>query len=71
MTTTEAELEQFMSKPEYANRVAVRVYEDGHELVAEWGGVEYRAGNPFGLDSRLTNGGVPSPRNLFLMEETS
>ena len=38
MTTTEAELEQFMSKPEDANRVAVGVYEDGHELVAEWGG---------------------------------
>lgn len=68
MSTTEAELDQIMAKPEYANRIAVRVFEDGDEFVAEWEGVEYRAGNPFGLDSKLTNAGVPEPRNLFLME---
>lgn len=67
--TTEAELDKIMAQPEYANRTAVRVYEDGEEYMATWDGVEVRAGNPFGLDSELTNIGCPQPRNLFLMEQ--
>ncbi len=59
-----------MTNPEYANRVAVYVHEDGDEFVTEWEGVEYRACNMFGLDSKLDEAGVPSPRNLFLLEDT-
>lgn len=62
------EVAEVMAQPEYANRIAVLVREDRHGYVAEWGGVEYRAGNPFGLDSVLANAGVPAPRNLFLID---
>lgn len=63
------EVDAVMAQPEYADRVAVHVREDGDEYVAEWEGVEYRAGNPFGLDSALTLAGVPAPRNLFLIDQ--
>ena len=68
---TEAEIQEVMSKPENANRARIDVRADGDEYVAEWGGKEYRAGNPFGLDSLLTDAGAPQPRNLFFVEATS
>lgn len=64
---TEAELEQIMAKPEYANRVAVRAYQDGDEFVAQWDGQLVCSGNPFGLDSKLNDAGAPQPHNVFLM----
>lgn len=67
--TTETELEEIMAQPEYENRIAVRVYQDGDDFVATYDGTEVRAGNPFGLDSKLDNIGCPAPRNLFLMED--
>lgn len=67
------EVDAVMAQPEYADRVAVLVRDVGTEstpmYVAEWEGVEYRAGNPFGLDSALTLAGVPAPRNLFLIDQ--
>ena len=48
------EVDAVMAQPEYADRVAVLVREDHDGYVAQWEGVEYRAGNPFGLDSALT-----------------
>ncbi len=71
MTYTLAEVDAEIAKPENAHRTSVLCYEDGDEFVAEWDGMEFRAGNPFGLDSRLTEAGCPSPRNLFLMQEGS
>jgi len=65
----EEELTTIMLQPEYKNRIAIRVYEDNDEFVASWDDIEVRAGNPFGLDSKLTDIGCPQPRNLFLMEE--
>jgi hypothetical protein len=67
MTYTIAEVERSQAKPENAHRVAILVREDGDEFVAEWDGREVRAGNPFGLDSRLTDIGAPQPRNLYLL----
>ena len=69
MTYTIEQVETEMSLPENARRVAVLVREDGDDLVAEWDGKEYRASNPFQLDSFLSYGGVPYLRNLYLMEE--
>lgn len=46
----------------------VAVWTDGVDFVARWGGAEYRARNPFGLDSQLADAGVPAPRDLTLQE---
>ena len=67
---TTAEVEQIMARPEYANRIAVLVYEDGDDFVCDWSGKEFRAQGCFGLDSRLADAGCP-PRNMFLMEGVS
>lgn len=50
-----------------SGRPAVLVKEDGDEYVAQWEGREVRWGNPFGLDSLLTDMGAPMGRNLFLV----
>lgn len=42
---------------------------DRDEYVAVYAGIEYRAGNPFGLDSKLAVGGAPARRSLFLIDE--
>ena len=44
------------------------VYADGEDFVTAHDGREVRAGNVFGLDSKLTQAGVPQPRNLYLVE---
>ena len=49
-------------------RTRIDVRQDGEQYVAEWNGVEVRAGNPFGLDSQLTDIGAPAPRDLYLTE---
>lgn len=61
------EVIQVMQSPEYANRVAVLVKQEGDDYVAQWDGREVRAGNPFGLDGKLNYTGAPSPRNLCLV----
>lgn len=68
MSMSVKEAEEVMAQPEYANRTAIYAYEDGDDYVAEWDGHEVRAGNPFGLDSRLSEIGAPAPRNLFFIE---
>lgn len=50
-------------------KFAVFVWEEGGELVTQVDGKTYRAKNCFGLDSALTDGGVPMPRNLYLVDE--
>lgn len=67
--TTESELISIMSKPENSNRVAIRVYESGDRLTAEYEGNVVEAETAFQLDSKLDLIGVPIPRNLFLMED--
>lgn len=64
---TRIEAEQVMAKPEYKDRVAVYVYEDGDDFVVEANGREFRAGNMFGLDSLLD--GHFGKRNLFLVSK--
>jgi hypothetical protein len=49
-------------------RTRIDVRQEGEEYVAEWEGREVRAGNPFGLDSRLDGIGAPIPRDLHLIE---
>lgn len=51
------------------SRFPVFVWEERDELVTEVDGVVYRAGNMFGLDSRLSEGGVPAPRNLYFVDQ--
>ena len=65
---TTVEVEQIMARPEYANRIAVLVYEEPDGFVTVWKGQEFRAEGCFGLDSRLADAGCPS-RNLFLMTD--
>lgn len=48
-------------------RIEVRADRETREYVAEWDGREYRAGNPFGLDSKLLDAGVPRPHDLVLV----
>jgi len=68
MSMTEKEIEYIMTQPGYEGRTRVDVWEDGEEYVSSWEGKEVRAGNPFGLDSKLSDIGAPLPRNLFLVE---
>jgi hypothetical protein len=49
-------------------RTRIDVRQEGDVFVAEWDGREVRAGNPFGLDSRLGDIGAPVPRDLHLIE---
>jgi hypothetical protein len=49
-------------------RTRIDVTLQGGEYVAEWGGHEVRAGNPFGLDSKLADIGAPVPRDLYLVD---
>lgn len=55
-----------MSETKARTRIDVR--QEGDEYVAEWDGTAVRAGNPFGLDSRLDAIGAPAPRDLHLVE---
>lgn len=57
------------TKDDNWGKFPVFVWEEGDELVTEVDGVVYRAGNMFGLDSKLTDGGVPMPRNLYFVDE--
>jgi len=54
-----------------AERVRIEAHADHvtREYVSEWDGVEVRAGNPFGLDSRLLNLGAPWGHDLVLVGE--
>ena len=49
-------------------RTRIDVRQEGDEYIAEWDGTAVRAGNPFGLDSRLDAIGAPTPRDLHLVE---
>lgn len=66
---TRAEAERIMASPEYkdSGRVAVFAYEDGADFVVEAQGREFRAGNMFGLDSKLE--GYFGKRNVFLVSK--
>lgn len=50
-------------------RTAIDVYDDNGEYVAVWKDEEYRASNPFGLDSRLEAAGAPVGRDLTFQGE--
>lgn len=63
---TMAEVRAQMEKAPERTPILVRV--DGDEFVATYGDQEFRAGNPFGLDSKLTESGVPAPRDLYLVD---
>ena len=66
---TRDEINAGMKRPGQIGRTHIIVREDGEDFVAEWEGEEVRAGNPFGLDSKLTVAGVPQPRSLWLLTE--
>ena len=66
---TRDEINAGMKRPGQIDRAHIIVREDGEDFVAEWEGEEVRAGNPFGLDSKLTVAGVPQPRSLWLLTE--
>lgn len=51
-----------------SERTDVYAYEEPDGVyVVEWEGNRYEAGNPFGLDSKLYEAGLPAPRNLHLV----
>lgn len=47
----------------------VFVWEEDAELVTEVDGSVFRAGNVFGLDSKLSDAGIPAPRNLYFVDK--
>ena len=49
--------------------IPVMVWEEGKELVTQVDGKVYRAANMLKLDAALDAGGVPSPRNLYYVDE--
>ena len=57
---TRDEINEGMKRPDQIDRTHIIVREDGEEV---------RAGNPFGLDSALTDAGAPRPRSLWLLTE--
>lgn len=57
------------AQPENWPKFPVFCWAEGDEYVTEVDGRVYRAGNPFGLDSMLSDGGVPTPRNLYFVDE--
>lgn len=67
MTYTKAQVEHDMARPENRGRIAVYCHLERGIFSAEWDGQKFEAGNPFGLDSKLSEAGVPAPRNLYLM----
>jgi len=56
-----------------SERTRIDVINVGTELEpvfrAEWNGQVVEAGNPFGLDSKLSYIGAPAPRDLYLIEQ--
>lgn len=67
MKWTEEEAEKHA---EENNRTCVVVYQETDEsFTAYYNGKKFRHTNAFGLDSLLDESGVPSPRNLYLIEE--
>lgn len=66
MTMTVSEvLDVMKQEPDRHHQFA---YEERGEFVSEYDGREYRAGNPFGLDSKLSDAGMPAPASLYLVE---
>lgn len=69
---TAAEAEAHAQKND---RECVLVYEEGdggftaYYADGEGGWLKFRHTNPFGLDSLLSEAGVPAPRNLYLITE--
>ena len=57
------------AKAENWPRFPVMVWEEGKELVTQVDGKVYRAANMLKLDAALDAGGVPSPRNLYYVDE--
>jgi hypothetical protein len=51
------------------SRFPVFVWMENNSLTTQVDGKVYRATNMFGLDSMLSDGGVPAPRNLYFVDE--
>lgn len=47
----------------------VFVWEEDGEFVTDVDGKIFRCRNIFGLDSKLTDAGIPMPRNLYFIDE--
>ena len=57
------------SKDENWSKFPVFVWNEEGELVTEIDGKVFRASNMFALDSRLSEAGIPAPRNLYFVDE--
>ena len=51
------------------DRFPVFVWEENGEFVTDVDGQVFRASNQFGLDSKLSEAGIPAPRNLYFVDE--
>jgi hypothetical protein len=51
------------------NKFPVFVWAEGEELVTEVDGKVFRARTAFGIDSKLDAAGMPTPRNLYFVNE--
>lgn len=57
------------AKPGNWERFPVFVWQESGEYVTEVDGRVFRAATQFGLDSRLSDAGVPAPRSLYFVDE--
>mgnify|MGYP006921425481 CR=1 FL=1 len=56
-------------KPENYKKFPVFVWQEGGDLVTDVDGQVFRASTAFGLDSKLSEAGIPAPRNLYFVDE--
>lgn len=56
-------------KPGNWEKFPVFVWQENDDLVTEVDGRIFRAATAFGLDSQLTDAGIPMPRNLYFVDE--
>ena len=68
------EIEKIQSRPEYANRATIYVYEENDGLTAVYEGTKYHVdmNGPMGclaLDAKMSKEGVHVQRNFFLIDK--
>ncbi len=57
------------AKDENWSKFPVFVWAEGDKCVTEVDGKVFRARTAFGLDSALTDAGIPAPRNLYFVDK--
>ena len=65
---TKSEAITLHAQPDNWPKFPVFVWQERQEYVTDVDGAVFRASTPFGLDSKLDDAGIPSPRNLYFVD---